>query len=249
MYSNIYGLKIYYQEAGSGRNLIMLHGWGQDVSTFWGLIPLLKNNFKIYLIDLPGFGRSDLPQKAFTTSDYAQIVKEFIEEKNIKEPILLGHSLGGRVAIKLAAKYPKLIDKLILEDAAGIKPKRDLFKTFIYPLAKIFHYFMPNFFNIKNKLRYSFYKTLESDYLNVGKLKGTLRNILSEDLISDISSIRNESLLIWGENDQTKEASLRNGKKIYRMIENSRIEVFDGVGHSPHLEKPNLFSYYVKDFA
>ena len=249
MYSNISGLKIYYQEAGAGKNLIMLHGWKHDVSSFWGVIPLLKDRFKVWLIDLPGFGRSDLPSKAFTTSDYAEVIKDFIEVNKIKDPILLGHSLGGRVAIKLASKYPKLIDKLILEDSAGIKPNKDFFKAFIYPFAKAFHYFMPNLLNIKNKLRYNFYKSLESDYVNAGKLKDTLTNILAEDLTNDLKDIKAMTLLIWGEKDATSEASLKHGKRMYRMIHNSKIEIFDGVGHSPHLEKPELFSYYVKDFS
>lgn len=249
MYSNISGLKIYYQEAGSGRNLVMLHGWGQDVSTFWGLIPLLKNNFKIYLIDLPGFGRSDLPKKAFTISDYAEVVKEFIKKEKIQDPIILGHSMGGRVAIKLASKSPQIFRKLILEDSAGIKPKKDLIKKAIYPLAKLFHYLIPNSFNLKSKLRHSFYKSVESDYINAGKLKATLMEILAEDLTPDIAKIEQETLLIWGEKDPTEEASLEFGKMMYRIIPNSRIEVFEGVGHSPHLEKPKLFSYYVKDFA
>ena len=61
MYSRIKGLNIYFQKIGKGENLIMLHGWGQDVSTFWGIVVFLKDKYTVYLIDLPGFGRSDLP--------------------------------------------------------------------------------------------------------------------------------------------------------------------------------------------
>ena len=171
-----------------------------------------------------------------------------LELSSIKNPILLGHSLGGRVAIKLASRNPNLISKLILEDAAGLRPQRDTFKILVYIPAKLFHYLVPNIFNLKQKVRYKFYKGIEADYLNAGKLKDTLTNILAEDLTPDIKKIKNETLLIWGENDPTNEASLKNGKRIYRLIERSRIEVFDNVGHFPHLENPELFSYYVKDF-
>lgn len=249
MYIKLSDLSVYYQEIGRGKDLILLHGWKQDVSTFWGLVDLLKTDFRVYLIDLPGFGRSDSPQKEFTVSDYSKIVQDFIKTKKIKKPILLGHSLGGRIAIKLASENPQLISKLILEDSAGIKPKKDFFKFVIYFLAKLFRYFIPNAFNFKNKIRYLFYKKLETDYIDAGALTDTLKNILEEDLTDDLRKIRVETLLIWGEKDPTQEASLRNGKKMYQLIENSRIEIFDDVGHFPHLEKPERFAYYVKDFS
>ena len=249
MYINISDLKIYYQEAGEAKDLILIHGWKQDVSSFWGLVDLLKTDFKLYLIDLPGFGRSDAPKNPYTISDYSEIVKKFIEEKKIKKPIVLGHSLGGRVGIKLASTNPNLIDKLILEDAAGIKPKQDPLKPFIYVIAKIFRHLIPNVFNLKEKLRHLFYKKIESDYLNAGVLTETLTNILDEDLTPDLKKIETETLLIWGEKDPNDESSLASGKKMYRLIKNSRIEIFEGVGHFPHLEKPILFASYVKDFS
>ncbi len=249
MYIKIDDQNIYYQKLGKGKNLILLHGWKQDVSTWYGVVDELKKDFTLWLIDLPGFGRSDIPKKVFRVSDYSEIIFQFIKKLNLKNPILLGHSVGGRIAIKLAAVHPELIDRLVLESSAGIQPKRDLIKYLIYPLVKMFHYFIPNIFNFKERLRYSFYKKLESDYLTAGSLKETLTNILKEDLMPDLSKIKVETLLIWGEKDPTKEASLRNGKLMYKLIPNSRIEVLEEIGHFPHLENPERFVYYVKDFS
>ncbi len=249
MYLQIKDLNIYFQKTGKGKVLIMLHGWGLDVSTFWGVVELLKDKYTIYLIDLPGFGRSSLPKNAYAVSDYAEIIKEFISKEKLEKPIILGHSFGGRIAIKLTSKYPELVDKLILEDAAGIKPRRDLLKPVFYIGSGIFKYLMPNIFNLKERIRYKFYSSLESDYLNAGVLKDTLTNILAEDLTPDLKKIDTETLLIWGEKDATGEASLENGKKMYRFIKNSRIEIIDDAGHSPHLDKPERFAYYVKDFS
>jgi pimeloyl-ACP methyl ester carboxylesterase len=249
MYTEIENQTIYYQKIGSGKkNLIALHGWGADVSSFWNLANLLKEDCTLYLIDLPGFGRSDLPKRAFYVSDYAKLIAVFIENMQLKKPDILGHSVGGRIAVKLAAQNPQLIDKLILEDAAGIKPKRDIPKVIFYFLAKIFKYLVPNIFNFKEKVRLKFYHSLESDYITAGPMKETLRNILAEDLTPELSKIPNDTLLLWGEKDPTLEASLKNGKKMYRLIKNARIEVLEGLGHFPHLEKPTLFAYYVKDF-
>ncbi|KKR51568.1 MAG: hydrolase alpha/beta domain protein [Candidatus Levybacteria bacterium GW2011_GWC1_40_19] len=249
MYLDIDGGSVYYQETGSGRPLILLHGWGQDVSSFWGLVPLLKNKFRLYLIDLPGFGRSELPKKSFTVQDYADVIKKFIKQKKLEKPIVLGHSLGGRVAIKLASSNPNLIDKLILEGAAGIKPKQGLLKIGAYIPAKIFRFLIPNIFNLKTKIRHKFYKVIGSDYINAGPLRETLKNILAEDLTQDLKKINNETLLIWGDRDPNPQSSISIGKKMYRLIKNSRIEVIEEAGHFPHLENPKMFAYYVKEFV
>lgn len=248
MYIEVNNQNIYYQKIGKGKNLILLHGWKQDVSSFWGVSEILKEKYTIWLIDLPGFGRSENPKSAFSVSDYAEIIKGFIEKSNIENPSLLGHSVGGRIGIKLASQYPNLLNKLILEDSAGIRPKRDVPKFIFYILAKIFKYLIPNIFNIQEKIRTKFYKTLESDYLTAGDLKETFTKVLNEDLTPDLLKIKNETLLIWGEKDPTLESSLANGKKMYQLIEKSKLAIIENVGHFPHLENPERFAYYVKDF-
>lgn len=248
MYIKVNDQNIYYQKVGTGKNLILLHGWKQDVSSFWGVVEDLKKDFTVWLVDLPGFGRSDNPKKPFSVLNYAEVIKEFIRKLNIKNPTLLGHSVGGRIAIKLAANYPNILDKLILEDSAGIKPKRDIPKFIFYALAKIFKYAIPNFFSLKEKIRTKFYKSLKSDYLTAGELKETFTKVLNEDLTDDLPKIKTETLLIWGEKDPTLETSLQNGKKMYRLIEKSKLAILGGVGHFPHLENPERFVYYVKDF-
>lgn len=248
MYISLNNQNIYYQKLGNGKNLIMLHGWKQDVSTFHNISEILKKHFTLWLIDLPGFGRSETPKTDFTVEDYSDIIAEFIKTNKIQKPNLLGHSVGGRIGIVLASKHPEIINKLVLEDSAGIRPKRDLIKFLIYPFAKLFKYLMPNFLGLKNKLRHKFYKNLESDYLNAGKLKGTLTNILKEDLTPHLSKIKNQTLIIWGENDPNQESSPRNARIMYRKIPHSKLEFIDKASHFPHLTHPQKFLYYVLDF-
>jgi pimeloyl-ACP methyl ester carboxylesterase len=246
MYTTINNQQIYYQKLGKGKDLVVVHGWGQDVSSFWSVAEKLKDDFTLWLLDLPGHGRSSLPEKPSNVGEFADIVAKFIKLNKLNKPNILGHSLGGNTTIKLAVMYPDLINKVILEDSSGIRPKRGLFRFVIHPAAKIFKYGFPNIFGLKDRIRHKLYWKLESDYLNAGGMKGTLQNILSEDLIAIIPKIKHETLFIWGEKDQA--VRLSYGKLMNRLIPNARIEVFDNVGHFPHLENEKLFVQIVKDF-
>ena len=73
MYTTVNNQQIYYQKIGQGKDLVMLHGWANDVSSFWQVTQELKDDFTVWLIDLPGFGRSENPKKPFTVTDYAKI--------------------------------------------------------------------------------------------------------------------------------------------------------------------------------
>ncbi len=246
MYINILDQNIYYQKTGHGHDLILLHGWQQDLSSFWPLLDNLSQNFTVWLIDLPGFGRSDYPRKPFKVSDYAQIVESFIKINKINKPHLLGHSLGGGISIKLAAFNPQLIEKLILEDSAGLKNISNYKKKMLMLFTKLFKILIPNLFNLHERIRHLGYKSLNSDYEHVGKLKETFIRLTSEDATSYLPKVINETLIIWGESDTTLPLNL--GKKMYRLIPNSRIETIDRAGHFPHLDNQEMFLYFLNDF-
>lgn len=246
MYVNINNQEIYYQKLGSGPDLIMLHGWKQDVSTFHSVSETLKEHFTLWLIDLPGFGRSENPKTDFKVEDFAQIISGFIKENKLEKPSLLGHSVGGNIAIKFASENGELIDKLVLESSSGIRPKKTLSRKILYLLTKAFKYLIPNVFNIKEKIRHALYWKLESDYLNPGGLKNTLVNILNEDLTRDLPKIKNKTLLIWGAADT--QVKVKYAKLMYKKIPSSKLEILENTGHFPHTENPSKFLYYTIDF-
>lgn len=247
MYTQIGDQNIYYQKVGSGKNLVLIHGWGTDVSTFWPLVDLVKDKFTLWLVDLPGFGRSDLPKKVFTVSDYAKIVAGFIKKNNIEKPVLFGHSYGGKVAIKLAGLYPNLLDKLILEGSSGIKPQKTFFQILVYPLAKVAHFLLPDIFHLRSRVRQKLYKKLESDYADAGAMKETFLKTHAEDITPDLAGIKTQTLVIWGEKDRA--VPLRYGKKIYQLIKNSKLIILEDTGHFPHIKLPERIASYVKDFT
>jgi len=104
--------------------LLLLHGWGPSKETFDGLIKAIGTHREIYAIDFPGFGDSDEPNTPWRLDDYTDMVIAFIDAMSLKTPIVIGHSFGGRVAIKLANRIK--LEKLVLTSSAGIVPKRPL---------------------------------------------------------------------------------------------------------------------------
>lgn len=246
MYTTLNNQQIYYQKLGTGKDLILLHGWKQDVSSFHSISEILKQHFTLWLIDLPGFGRSETPKKPFYVKDYAEIIADFIKENKLEKPNLLGHSLGGRVGIKLASEKPEILNKLVLESSAGIKHEHDLLRLAGFAMAKIFNLLIPESLTFKKYLKHKFYKQVGSDYDDVKELKSTFINIINEDLTPDLPKIKNPTLVIGGEFDTA--VPPRDQKKMYRKIPNSKLEILDKVSHFPHLENPSKFLYYVIDF-
>ena len=131
------GVKINYIMNGSGQDVILLHGWGQNIEAFAAVHQHLASCFRVFTIDFPGFGASVDPPKPWTVKDYAEMLEDFVKQLGIKNPILMGHSFGGRVGIVYASRNP--VCKMILVDSAGIKPKRSLsyyLKVYSFKTAK-----------------------------------------------------------------------------------------------------------------
>src|SRR5690554_4250014 len=132
-------MKINVEKSGTGKsNIILLHGWGQSIKTFKQVNIHLQSFFTVYNIDLPGFGLSDKPTYAFDTLDYANTLKDIIDNYLIDNPIIIGHSFGGRVAIKYTAIYQN-VRKLVLVNSAGIVNRKKIkyyFKVYAYKILK-----------------------------------------------------------------------------------------------------------------
>ena len=117
---NIKNMDVNYIQYGKGKkNVVLLHGWGQNIQMMDPIGKRLENLATITIVDLPGHGESSEPQNALTIYDYCDILKELLDKLKIKKPILIGHSFGGRVSICFAAKYGA--EKLVLLGAPCIR--------------------------------------------------------------------------------------------------------------------------------
>ena len=121
---NICGVSFNYTVEGEGKPVVLMHGWGCNHTTLASIEQFLTPSFKVYNVDFPGFGKSTEPEKVWGMEEYTRLMEEFFKAEKIDNPILLGHSFGGRVGILLASRNKT--HKLILVDAAGIKPRRTL---------------------------------------------------------------------------------------------------------------------------
>lgn len=227
----------------TNRSLIMMHGWGQSLNALRGLGGLLSSNFYVHLIDLPGFGNSPLPhfasteKGAWSTLDYANVVKAYIEERNLNKPHILGHSFGGRVCLQLAANYSELIDNVILIDSAGLKPIRDLRERLRFTWIKITkniiifsNNILPN--QIYKKLHAWFVSKYGSpDFQEAGNLKNILVKAVTEDQSQNARSIKNKVLVLWGEEDSI--TPLYMAHQFNKYIANSTLVSFGHKGHEP----------------
>lgn len=235
-------ININYDIVGSGDPIILLHGWGTNYDTFNYLTNYLTNYFTVFLIDLPGFGKSDEPPHIYTLDNYLHFLCKFIEELQIEHPIILGHSFGGRIAIKYAS-VSNNIKKLILVDSAGIKH----FKS-INTYLKIIKYKYLKFYYRKTK-NITKYNQLNknsgsNDYITLSNtMKGTMTKVLKENLKPRLKKIKTETLLIWGKDDKT--TPYVDAKIMNKYISNSGIVSFDNVGHFPYLERKKQFNHII----
>jgi len=224
-------------------NVLLLHGWGVSASIFDSLVEFLtKENFDVYLIDFPGFGESPAPKTPLVLESYSLLVKEFIEKEIKEETIVLAHSFGGRVAIKLASNFPQLIKKLVLIDSAGFV-RKGLKNTLIKIFAKIFK---PLFkLPVLSSLKIKVYKKIGTeDYLSNLELKKTYANIVKEDLTEEMKKISVETIIIWGKSDKT--TPLEWGKKMHQLIKNSIFYEIKG-GHFCFLDNSSEFNFILKN--
>ena len=242
---------IYYEKIGSGKeNIIILPGWGNTRPTFNLMIDALKKYYNVYILDYPGFGNSSFPNRNLTIYDYAELMQNFINILDIKDPIVITHSFGTRIALILNAKLKIKFKKLIIIDGAGIKKKKCILlksKQFLYKLLKKLSIIFPKKFKklylkkVVNIFGSADYKSLNDN------MKKTFSNIVSEDLSYLLKNISSETLLIWGEKDC--DTPLKDGIKMNNSIVDSGLIIIKNGTHFSYLDVPFYVNNIIIEFV
>lgn len=249
----INGLETNYKFAGIGPVILILHGWGSS-SDSWIRVQeiLVSKGYKVIIPDFPGFGKSKTPLNAWGVDDYVNWLNSFLLSQKLEKFFLIGHSFGGRVAIKFVVKYPEKVESLILCGSAGIKPEPGLKTRIIFLLSK----FGNAFFTPKPLLRFKdgakniFYSFLRNrDYVKANRImRETIKKVLEEDLLQELSKIKTKTLILWGKLD--KMVPVKYSYIFKEKIQNSVLEILPESGHSPHLEEPeklaDIMTYFLQ---
>lgn len=232
--------------AASEEAVVMLHGWGSNITLFENAAKLIAEKFYVVAPDMPGFGETPEPEKAWNVDDYTDFIIEFIEKLGLKRVILLGHSFGGRVIIKLVNRkeLPFEVTRLILVDSAGIRPEKNdeqLKKEKIMKAGKKLLAFSPKLL--------SFFQSMvgSADYKAATPLmREVLVNVVNEDLSHLLLSITQETLLIWGTLDTATPVS--DAEKMEKLIPEAGLARIEGVGHYSFLENPVVFEAILESY-
>lgn len=242
------GNTLRYRVTGTGAPLILMHGWGCNRNTVASIERVAAETNTVYNVDFPGFGDSPEPGSVWGVEEYTALIEELARVEKIEKPILIGHSFGGRVGILMASRNP--VSKLILVDAAGVKPRRSLkyyLKVYSYKtLRKVLTTVLGRERGMKMVVKVRG-KSGSADYNNASpRMRGILSKVVNEDLRSVMPSITAPTLLIWGDNDTA--TPLSDAKTMERLIPDAGLVSFPGCGHYSFLDNPAQFAAVLRSF-
>lgn len=240
----------------NGPTVVMLHGWGRSLEALRPLGELLAQDCKVVLIDLPGFGRSPLPQGAsndgggWGTLEYSERVKEFLNQSGIRECILVGHSFGGRISVQIASRYPQFAKGLVLIGSHGLKRTRPLSQEIRVRVIKTLTSAAKAIDGVTGSRIFAHYlapRFGSRDYKAAGDLRKTLVKTVNEDLSAQAPKISSPTLLMWGAHDQ--ETPIDLARNFQRLIPDSTLHIFPNKGHEPFADVgSHLLAKYMLEF-
>lgn len=247
-YLDINGVHLRYEKSGEGTPFILLHGWGCNLETVRSIAKTASTFHEVYNIDLPGFGESSEPSSVWGVEEYTTLIETFIQTLGLENPIIAGHSFGGRIGILLSSRNQ--VKKLILIDAAGVKPKRKLkyyFKVYRYKTAKLIVKTVLSKSRADRVIDSMRSKKGSADYNAASPMMKTiLSKVVNEDLKHVMNSIKAPTLLIWGENDTA--TPIGDAKIMEKLIPEAGLVTFENAGHYSFLDNPYGFNAVLTSF-
>jgi len=242
-------LGISYLCEGQGKPFVIFHGWGCNKEMFQFMIDTYCDRYKVYCFDLPGFGESKEPEHPFNTEDYCDRMLQVFNRLQIHKPVVMGHSFGGRILIKMAGKVD--FEKMILTGSAGVVNPRPLsYYVKIYTYKALKRLYSISFINkmFPELLSKKQASAGSEDYRNASAMmRQVLSIVVNEDLRDEFTNVKVPSLLIWGEDDTA--TPLRDGQLMEKTFKDAGLVVFEGGTHYAFLEQRNRFITVLNAFV
>ena len=228
-------VRIYYQVVGAGPPVVLVHGLAGSSRWWQRNIEALARQFRVYVIDLIGFGKSQ-GRHAFALNEAAEHLAAWMDQLGIERAHLIGHSMGGVIAIDFAAQFPERVSRLVLVDAATFSFEHTLLENMI-GLAKTLWY-----------LPFSFLPVLFTDAYRAGPL--TLwqagRELLTTDVRATLSRMEGPVLIVWGEQDAVVPVEI--GERLHHELPRAEFVVLERAGHTPMWDRADAFNDAVVRF-
>ncbi len=231
--------------------IIILPGWNTTSAKYQDLSSVLKQEGLINeILDLPGFGKVEHAGRPLHLADYVDFFDDFRKKNKLAEMILLGHSFGGRLALKYTQKFPEHVQALILSGTPGYLPVKRIKWLVSLVISKIGNLFfgLPQLARVADRVRVWFYKLVGAiDFYRADPvMRLTFKQVVAEELKTAMLTIQVPTILIWGEHDPI--VPLKVGKQMTKTIANSKLVVIPNAGHRFSQEELKLFAKAVKDF-
>jgi pimeloyl-ACP methyl ester carboxylesterase len=261
-YLNIDGAKIRYFDEGKGPVVILVHGLGGSAVNWKKNIRPLAKKFRVIALDLPSFGKSEMPKVDWDKTIYDLMVaflKKFLRALGLKRFVLVGESMGGGVVTAFALKYPGMVEKLVIVDGASFGREVSLYRLLALPIINRIMMWLTSQEAIARRLATlvvqdtstlddeSFYAYIhwqgKPEIQEITTRVGPRALSLAGQqwlFIDRLKELRLPTLVIWGKNDRL--VPLKHGLRAHRLIKGSKLAVFDHCGHVPNMEKPEEFN-------
>ena len=257
----VFGFKLHYLEAGRGAPVVLLHGLGGDGSRWAQNIDPLAKDFHVFALDQIGFGESDKPLANYHTGMLAEFLVGFLKAVNVQKASLVGNSMGAGVALYTAAKFPQVVDRIVLADGGGYRSEagraaaptpealhrrqiqnsvtreetREFFRILFHDKSLVTDKMVDDQFAMRLRSAFTITKIQEAGEKGLGSLTE-----------AEVRAVRAPTLVVWGKYDEL--ANPAGADRLEQAIAGSRKVIIDNCGHMPQLEKTEEFDRLVHDF-
>lgn len=229
--------EVSYLQKGTGKDLVFFHGYLSSKDAFFAQIEYFSKYYKVTAIDFLGFGKSAPLTKAFSVADYAEWTGAVLQALGVRNPCVIAHSFGCRVALKMAERGGQVFDKLILTGPAGVIMNRG----FSYRAKVRAYRFIKKIFP-----KFAEKKFGSAEYRSLSPImKESYKKIVNEDLRETASRVANEILIIEGRSDTT--TPKREAEAYVAVMQRAKLVFLEG-GHFAFAENPTVFNLLAEEF-
>jgi pimeloyl-ACP methyl ester carboxylesterase len=269
----VHGYRRAFVRAGSGPPLLLLHGIGNSAQTWAGVLDRLAESHTVIAPDLLGHGASDKPRADYSIAGYANGMRDLLSILDVEKATVVGHSLGGGIAMQFAYQFPERIERLVLVGSGGLGPEispslrlaslpgAEAVLTLLSAASGVVRLGLAT---VERSGRLLGWKPV-SDLAEAGEAMLALRDVEARraflqtlrgvadkrgQLITAVDRLYLANavpmLVIWGSRDPIVPAA--HAETVRRLVPTARVEVFEGAGHWPHLDDPARFCSVLLDF-